>query len=294
MLERSSADLITRSVAPVALVGLIMNSGCSDRSIEIQSRWTEGAVIVDGKVADWTEFPLEYSEEERISLGVRNDTENLYFLFLSRDERLVRKLQMAGITLWFDKASGKRKDFGIRYTGSVGLAESLVGDPGLLESMTPEQKAGLEQELLEMQSMITVIENGEEIPMQGDNPQGPAASSASQKGVFCYEFKIPIERNDSVTYAIGGPLGEKISMGVELGGISPEDREETMQQRSQMEGSRGSGMRSTGTKGGDTRGMRRRGPEGDGQRSEEQMLKKQEIWISIHLARNPDLETERN
>ena len=78
--------------------------------LEVQSRWSDSAVVLDGIADDWAGFPLEYSEEEKISLGVRNDAENIYFVFLSRDEQMVRKIQMAGVTLWFDTAGGKKKD----------------------------------------------------------------------------------------------------------------------------------------------------------------------------------------
>lgn len=205
-------------------------------AMEVQSHWSDSAVIIDGTADDWAEFPLEYSEKEKISLGVRNDSENIYFVFLARDERMVRKIQMAGITLWFDTNGGKKKDFGIRYRGGVALMKNLQKAPGFWENMPPEQKATFMQSRSEMLGMITVIKKGEEVSMLENNPTGPAAASANQDGIFGYEFRIPIVASDSISHAISTSSGEKISMAVELGGISREDREKMMLERPEMGG----------------------------------------------------------
>lgn len=248
--------------------------------LEVQSKWSDSAVVLDGIADDWAEFPLEYSEKEKVSLGVRNDSENIYLLFLSRDERMARKIQMGGMTLWFDTTGGKKKDYGIRYRGSVALMESLQKESGFLKNIPPEQRARFERMQSGMLGMITVINRGEEVSMPEKNSKGPQAASANQDGVFGYEFRIPIGRSDSVSFGVGGRLGETISMGLELGGISREDREGMIRERPEMSGPPGGGGSRRGRPGGGHRGDRG------------QMSEKQEIWISIHLAQNPHSETE--
>jgi hypothetical protein len=263
-------------------------------AMEVQSQWSDSAVVLDGIANDWAKFPLEYSEEEKISLGVRNDSENIYFVLLSRDEQMVRKIQMAGVTLWFDTTGGKKKEFGIRYRGSVALMESLQKESGLPENVPPEQKARFEEMHSKMRGMITVLTKGKEVSMPENDPTGPAAASADQDGTFGYEFRIPIVANDSISHAIGASAGNEISVGLEVGGIDRQTREAMMR-----EGPEGGGPPGGGMPGGGGRRMPGGGPggarPGGGPRGDrEQMMKKQEIWISIHLAQNPHSEVEED
>ena len=270
----------------ITILGTVLLCSCGGGpKIEIQSHWSDSAVIMNGSADDWAGFPIEYSEEEKISLGVRNDAENIYLVFSARDEGLVRKIHMGGLTLWFDTTGGKKKDFGIRYRGSVGSMENLQNRRGFLESIPPEEKARFEQMQSEMLGIITVIRKGEETSVPENNPKGLAAASASQQGIFSYEFRVPIVTNDSISYAISSFPGEEINMGLEIAGISREDREKMMRERPEMGGPPGGG----GMPGG---GPPRGRPEGRFGGDRGQMSDKQEIWIRIHLAQNPHSETE--
>ena len=265
------------------VLGTSFLCGCgSGPAIEIQGHWSDSAVIMDGSADDWAGSPIEYSEEENISLGVRNDAENIYLVFLTRDEGLVRKIHMGGLTLWFDATGGKKKEFGIGYRGSIPLMKELDEESRFRENMTPEQKTRFQERESQMLGMITVIKKGEEVSMPENNPKGLAAASAHQQGVFAYEFRVPIATHDSISYAIGSLFGEKISMGLEIAGISRDDREKMRRERPDMGGPPPGG----GMPGGPPEGL----PEGSFRGDRGQMSEKQEIWIRIHLAQNPHSE----
>ena len=243
-------------------------------AIEIQSHWSDSAVIMDGGADDWAGFPIEYSDEEKISLGVRNDAESIYLVFLVRDEGLVRKIHMGGLTLWFDRTGGKKKEFGIRYRGSVPLMKEL------------DEESRFQERESQMLGMITVIKTGEEVWVPENNPRGLAAASAHQQGIFAYEFRIPMVAHDSICSAISTLPGEKISMGLEIAGISHDAREKMRRERPEMGSPPGAG----GMPGGPPEGR----PEGGFRGDRGQMSETQEIWVSIRLAKNPDQEGEND
>jgi len=263
----------------MSVLGLLLWGCGGGPELEIKSQWNDSVVVLDGIADDWAGFPLQYWEEKKISLGVRNDAENIYVLFLSREGDLARRIQMEGITLWLDTTGERRKEFGIRYRGSVGMMSLTEGSP-VPQNISPEQRARFEEMRSEMGAMVTVMTKGEEIPIAEGNTKGPVAASATQDGSFGYEFKIPTVANDSVFCAIDTSPGETISLGLELGGLDPEYLEEMMRKSREM-GVRGGGMKGE-------LGRRMSGgvaPEGGYKGG---IFKKQEMWIRIHLAENPD------
>jgi hypothetical protein len=257
---------------------------------EVQSQWSDSAAVLDGYADDWSGFPLEYSQAEGISLGVRNDAENIYFIFLVRDEQMVRKIQMAGVTIWFDTTGGKKKEFGIGYRGSVDLMESLQKESSFMKSMPPEQKARFDEMQPEMVGMITVIKKGEELSMPESRPKGPAAASACLDGIFGYEFRIPVATGDSISYTLAASPAEMMSVGLEVGGMSRGDREGMMREGPQMGGPPDAGM-----KGGGGRRMPGGGPpRGRSKGDMKKMMENQEVWLTLRLAQDPHSELQED
>lgn len=282
---RRSLGLFIGALATVFLWGCGSGPG-----LEVESRWNDGNVIMDGSAEDWAGLPLEYSEEEGISFGVRNDDESIYFIFLSREERLVRKVHIGGMILWFDAAGGTKKEFGVRYWGNRSLMEDLRAESGFPGMMTPEQRAMIGKRESEILDMITVIEGAEEIPLPEDSPTGPQAASGCRDGIFGYEFRIPIASDGSIPYAVAVSPGEMMSVCFELGGIDKGARERMMKERRGVIGPPGGGI---GDGGKPMEGTSpRRGSPGvrpGGER--EEMMKKQEVWVTLHLAQIPPVET---
>ena len=246
----------------------VMVHGC--KNLKMQNQWADDPITIDGNYSDWDDNSLQYFEENNVMMGSMNDAENLYVMFRFNDQKLARKIQMFGVTIWLNEKGKKKKDYGIRYAGSVALNASLRPEVRSSENL---QRLGNMQQMSKSRpepGTITIISRGEETNLPENNPQGPSAASTNQQEVFCYEFRIPLPLNTE--------WGEKLSLGMEVGGIDPED---FAKMRGQTGGMRGGGGKSGGRMGGGMKGGRGSRP------SIGNMFEKQEMWVRVLLAENP-------
>ena len=73
--------MISRIVITLLIMlTLTLVSSCKNTTIE--SRWAESAIAVDGARSDWENYPLNYFEDEAAAVGVTNDSEYLYLIFI--------------------------------------------------------------------------------------------------------------------------------------------------------------------------------------------------------------------
>ena len=98
---------------------------------------------------------------------------------------------------------------------------------------------------------------------------------ADLKAVHTYEFGIPLQTSDLLTYGIDIQPGEVLSLGLEWG---PSEEQLKQMREALMGGPPGGGMGGGGRGGGGTRG----GPRG--MRDRPQMPEKQEIWVKTVMA----------
>lgn len=271
---KKSLFLLAISACVISLVG------CGEKEIKVQSQWSDSAdkVGIDGNSEDWDGVSMEYFEKSGVSLGLRNDAKNLYILLSFRDEPLARFFQ-SKVTLWLDKTGKKKKDFGIRYTGSMAPGQQ---ENRPWENFAPEHMEKLFQRQSGMQGMITVLEKDKSVLIPVNSEQGPAVATTHQRGIYCHEVRIPLQKSDSTPYAIDVAPGDTISVGAELGS----SRGEHQKMGEEMGGGMpGGGMPPGGGMGGGMPGGRG-GPTG-GMRGGKQMPEKQEIWLKIILASKP-------
>ena len=81
---------------------------------KIASLWPSTPVVIDGRATEWSEMPL--LDEDSIGFRAMNDAANLYLLIggTAGDGRLLLSGKSGqNITLWFLKADGKTRDWGI-------------------------------------------------------------------------------------------------------------------------------------------------------------------------------------
>jgi hypothetical protein len=268
----------TKMVFLLALMIFTLVVACKTQ--EVQTRWSPGPVKVDGEMDEWASGSTVYFEDLGVQLGLSNDSQNLYVLFRFSNHAWARAIRMGGLTLWLDNSGKKKKDLGISYTGGPSMLDlPMQGSSsrgGFREAMTPE----MQQRLAEMEQnpagQITLIhkKGSQEITLRPDGSGGPAAGFASPRGIYTYEFSIPLEKGDVFDCAIGAEPGQTISLGFEWGGMSKEDRQKMMER---MGG--GMGSPPPGSMSGGRGGMGGR-PGGPRMRSAE----KQELWVKTQLA----------
>ncbi|MCH7783328.1 hypothetical protein IID62_09715, partial [candidate division KSB1 bacterium] len=112
----------------IALTMLLVIYGCNMK--EVSSNWDERAVIVDGDDTDWANVKRQVFEKPAVTVGIRNDEENLYLLIGFKDQSLIRLFQLNGMTLWVDMNGKKKKDIGLRYFGDTDMLSILQGSRG--------------------------------------------------------------------------------------------------------------------------------------------------------------------
>lgn len=269
---------------------------------KIQNQWADREIAIDGKFADWEGIAQYTLEDQNLVMGVANDANNIYLMFRGTDEQLARRIQMMGVTVWVDKENKKQKKYGICYTGSTDIHVSYRPKMGRedrrLREMDERRAKEMEQRMAKMRERrrgdlpgpgrIFIIEGDQKIERAEIALEGPVAGSAYNDGVYCYEFKLPIP--------IGVKNGKELKLGLELGGLSKEDRNAMRKELSErrdrgerpdfgeppdgdMGGRPGGRGGRPGGMGGRPGGMRG-GPGPTGV----QGFEKQEVWFSVVLA----------
>lgn len=278
---------IARAMLALSFTGLILLAGCKTQ--EIKTHWSAEPVKVDGEMTEWAGMPTTYFEDSGVQLGLSNDNQNLYILFHFSNQAWARAIRMGGVTLWLDNSGKKKKDFGIRYAGGAPLSEiqklGMAGEGGFIDKLTPEQKERLMEKQASMANQVTVIykEKDQGIALPANGSRGPAVAFADTQNIYTYEFSIPLQKGNVFDCAIGAQPGQTICLGLEWGGISKEDHQRLMQERSS--GGRsgmGGGHGGRGGKGGGRgHGGGRGGSKGG---SGMQPPEKEEIWVKTVLA----------
>jgi hypothetical protein len=287
MSYKNFTTLTAKALLFLTLAGLILLAGCGTQ--EVQTYWSAEPVKVDGEITEWPSGSTVYFEDSGVQLGLRNDNQNLYILFRFNNQAWARAIHMGGVTLWLDNSGKKKKDFGIRYTGGAPLfglqMPGASGEGGFREAMTPEQQQRLLNMAQDTVGQITIIDkkSDREITLRADDSGGPAFCFASPQGIYTYEFSIPLQKNDVFAYGIGVQPGQALSLGLEWGGMSKEDRQKM---RERMGGGRGGGP--PGGMGGGQPGGMGGGREGGSRGGHGmQASEKQELWVKTQLASPP-------
>jgi len=207
--------------------GLIfLSTACGE--VEVDSFWRDRTIIVDGKTDDWLDA-LYFFEEDNVSAGFFNDSDNLYICFLVEDYSLQNQLIMQGFTLWLDPTGGKEKTFGIKFP--LGMM-ALRGDklPGTMdreksdrERMEDMQNARPDPKRIREAFDQTLDEL--EILGPGDNDrqrlsvedtEGLKAQVRNKTGLLIYELQIPLQSTGGNSYAVGTTAGALIGVGLEI------------------------------------------------------------------------------
>ena len=257
---------------------ILLISGC--REPELNSKWLDREINVDGMDNEWQDCRLYYDEDTRTIIGMYNDEHYLYLHLSSRDKVMQRKILWLGLTVWFDNKGGKEKRFGIQYPlGMVVEGRPIIPDiPGKdagRSGMKDRFKKMQRNETRRMPDRLSGILGGAQsdpvllgpdeddryIMFDGEiESLGILAKVGRLEGNFVYEFKVPLKQNKRTPYAIGTGTTGKIGVGFETGKMD----------RKKMGGRHGPGkMR------GDL-GGKHGGPGGE-------IIEPWELWIKVQL-----------
>ncbi len=264
-----------------ASTAILLNTGCSDKTLKTKSIWLENNINIDGLITDWEEIPVISTDDDNtFNFKLCNDNDYLYMTFYSRDINLGGQIKKKGVKLWVDSTGGKNKKRGLLFSGGPEMSKMRDSTLPEVRSKGKEMRLTGGNRSMDMESMgkdkfAVINDNGDSDPISKDGTNGPAIEYGISNGILIYELKIPLRFKRLESFAIRANPGDEISFCLEIqGGGKPEGMRGGHRPEGGPPGGRnmpqGGGG---GSGGGPPRGER---PPGNSQ--------KKEIWIKIHLA----------
>jgi hypothetical protein len=196
---------------------------------QVASKWITAPVIIDGSNSEWEGDTLTFEKKVGVDYAFRNDSENLYVLFIFKDRKFMSSINKTGMTLWFNTEGKKKKKHGVRFQIKVLKAEAFIS---LLEQkrgpLPEEEKENIRSkpsypvffnEVLDQKGKATIIDIG---------PTAPAFNSMKGGGVVAYEFRVPLQRGDDQPGGIGTEPGKNLKIGFEWGGMTEEMKKQRL------------------------------------------------------------------
>jgi len=289
--------------------GVLISPGSAEGA-SISSTFVEQPVSIDGDIAEWDNIPFIYLDKSVRILAVANDADALYVSWRFADERLARALCQRGLTVWLDEQGQRQKRFGIRYACSEEIARHLDakrergGEPPRHDE---RRGPGPGAEALPhgvMPGKVQLLDEDEVTTRDGETSGQLAAASTIADEQFCYELRVS-RSLIAGRLAEDAPTGlQKLSLGLEIGGLTTAERQEHRKHRGSSGGGfgmsmGGGGMRlgmgggGRGGMGGDDRGGMggREGGPPDGREMGETPrppeYARETVWLTVKLAPGP-------
>lgn len=197
----------------------------------VQSDWLAAPLTIDGSSGDWEGVTFATYKRTEVDYAFRNDSENLYVLFVFRNPReFMSSIRDTGMTLYLSTEGKNKKDYGIRFqVKTVSADDYIVLLEQMLEEPMPEEKKSAIRAKQKAYPVFhnEVISKDEELPPLTTGPNAPSFNYAGRDAIT-YEFKIPLKKDEAHPVGIGTEPGNEIRIGFEWGGSSKESRQEKL------------------------------------------------------------------
>jgi len=213
-------------------LGFIILALCApvfSKESQVTSKWNTAPITIDGSNNEWEGDALTFEKKVNVDYAFRNDSENLYVLFIFKDPKFMSSINKTGMTLWFNTEGKKKKKHGVRFQIKVLKADAFIS---LLETklgpMPEEEKEEIRlkpsypvffNEVLDQKGNASIIDSG---------PSAPAFNSMKGEGIIAYEFRIPLKREEEQPGGIGTEPGKNVKIGFEWGGMTEEMKKQRL------------------------------------------------------------------
>lgn len=200
---------------------------------EVEGIWASTPVKIDGSNSDWSGDPLIFENKVKVDYAFRNDSENLYVLFIFKDTEYLSSINQTGMTLWVDTQGKKKKNYGIKFQRKRLSADAYIS---LLEKrlgpMPEEKKKEIKSKPAYIVYLNEVIdEKGKSFMAIGPTAPSFKSMHEKKKNMMIYEFRIPLKKAEDQPAGIGTEPGKVLKVGFEWGGMTKEMRAEMMKRR---------------------------------------------------------------
>jgi hypothetical protein len=186
--------------------------GCSSSHL-LESRWSEGRTAIDGIGAGWRDS-LVTLDDKKTSIGLINDNDYLYVSLVTTNRDLERQIVRRGLTFWFDRDGGEKKQFGVRFPLGI--------EPfGRFRNSRREEHGG---QTRQHGDSIFVPVNHLEVLGEGTGQQhrltfaeatGIDARFHTTADTLTYTLKVPISTSGYFPYTIGARPGTIVGVTLE-------------------------------------------------------------------------------
>lgn len=158
--------------------------------LDLASTWTGAPMTIDGSRADWTE--LSVMESPPLSLGARNDQQNLYLCLTTADPDVQMQILFAGFTIWFPSSHDGARPFGLQFP--------LKQDrPIRIEDR--DQFEAMFQAFEPRMNSLLILDGSENQQFPVIQTPGIKVHVGLKGGVLVYELQVPLNATSSTPYA---------------------------------------------------------------------------------------------
>ena len=209
--------------AGIGLSFLFLSAKAADKFV--QSTWAARPVVIDASAEEWSDDALVSQESPAVDLALRNDAENLYILFIIRDNDFLSTLEATGMSIFIDPLGKKKKDQGLRFFRRRVSADEFIQ---ILERrsqiLSEEQKDEIKSKPSYILYDCEILDKKKSVPPESLLAEGvelPTFRYIKQGERSVFEFRIPLGRG-------GGPGkiqasgGGTFKLGFEWGGLTKE------------------------------------------------------------------------
>ena len=196
----------------VLFISLALITICSTLKTVAQTNYQTTPIVADGYINDW-KLPLPYANKSyTFTYNITNDNKNIYFVGRSSDWRMIKRILIQGITLYFDpKGKESKKRMFITFPEQKPDLNSLLKDA---DSVTQLNTLVLQSDAYDAENFIN-IDNGQ-FGVVDKTTKIQLALKATMDSGLVYEAIVPIENVLQDGLANTSNLRKSISVGFEV------------------------------------------------------------------------------
>jgi hypothetical protein len=195
----------------------------------LKSQWNSKPGIDADWNSIWENSRSYQLEKEGVTIGLRNDTTDLFIMLRATDRETFATVMRTGLTVWLNGDGDKSKVLGVRYPmahvpAPGGRAGGRPFPPDRRRGEFPDDRRITSGQLDSME----VLRSGKWRTLPTENDLGITASLDNSQGVSILFMKIPLKANNVTPLALGirtspGELAQHpIGLGLETGKLSTE------------------------------------------------------------------------
>ena len=206
----------------LALPALLILGACAGPLPTVASGPAPNPMAIDGDAREWDGALRPVPEESGLSMGLRNDADALYLVFVAGDDWQARRIAARGLTVWLNGEGSTRRAYGLAFP--VGLASDgerpgEVERPGRRPAPDPDLREPSRERFLLSLDRVRLMREGDERSLAVGGEGGIETAAAWTADGLTVELRIPLGSGPfGVGLAPGGVLGLGIELGEPAGG----------------------------------------------------------------------------